>query len=471
MGRKKPLPLLKNLEVTDIGTGGKAVARYENRVVFITHAVPGDIVDVQIRKKRKNYLEGDVVNTISRSQRRTDPFCTHFGICGGCKWQDMSYPEQLYFKQKQVEEQLTRIAGLGETVTEKISQILPSPDNTHYRNKLEFTFSSKRWLSREEIESGEPIAEPALGFHVPGLFDKVVNIDTCYLQPEPSNAIRNFIREFALEHHYPYFDIRKQEGLLRNLIIRTTTSGEVMVVVSFFRNDAEKIFDLMSAVKSSFPQITSLGFVVNPKGNDTLEGLEVKTFSGRDHIIEKMNGLRFRIGPKSFFQTNTQQAENLYKVATDFAGLTGEQTVYDLYSGTGTIALFLARKAKHVIGIESVKEAAEDALENAALNNIENVTFLTGDVKEVFTNELFAQYGTPDTVILDPPRAGIHNDIVTMLLDREPGKIVYVSCNPATQARDLVPLLEKYSVEKIQPVDMFPHTHHVENVVLLVRKS
>ncbi|NOY38379.1 MAG: 23S rRNA (uracil(1939)-C(5))-methyltransferase RlmD [Chlorobi bacterium] len=470
MGRsRKPFPLLRNLMVTDIGAGGKAIARDENRIVFISHAVPGDVVDVQIRKKRKNYLEGDPVKFTKRSNLRAEPFCEHFGVCGGCKWQDMTYPEQLHFKQKQVTDQLSRIAGLGDQVKEKITPILPSPQNTHYRNKLEFTFSSKRWLTREEIATAETITEPALGFHAPGLFDKVVDINSCHLQSEPSNAIRNFIRQFATEYQYPFYDIRNQKGLLRNLIIRTATTGEVMVVIAFFRNEAEKITKLMEGIRDAFPEITSLQFVINPKGNDTLEGLDVQTFSGRDHIIEKMDDLRFKIGPKSFFQTNTRQAENLYRVVAEFADISDDQNLYDLYSGTGTIALYLARKARYITGIETVSEAVADAVKNTELNGITNVSFITGDVKSLFNDKLFAKHGNPDTVILDPPRAGIHGDILSALLACTPGKIVYVSCNPSTQARDLVPLLEKYRVEKIQPVDMFPHTHHVENVVLLVR--
>lgn len=459
--------MLTELEVTDTGTAGKAVARFENRVVFINHAVPGDVVDVQIRKKRKNYLEGDVVRIHTFSPGRRDPFCSHFGICGGCKWQDMDYDAQLRFKQKQVADQMARIAGLGEEVSSLISPILPSPENRWYRNKLEFTFSSKRWLTREEIDSGKEITEPALGFHIPGLFDKVVNIDTCYLQPEPSNKVRSFIRSYALKHHYPYFDIRNQEGLLRNLIIRTTTTGETMVVVSFFRDEQEKITRLMKALQEAFPDITSLMYVINPKGNDTLEGLEVQTFSGRDHIIEEMDGLKFKIGPKSFFQTNTKQAERLYRVTADFAGLTGMENVYDLYCGTGTIGLFLASRAAGITGIETVKDAVSDAEENARLNNIENAAFIAGDARILFNRDLFSVHGNPDVVILDPPRAGVHQDILKVLLEQKPEKIVYVSCNPATQARDLITLLEKYRIRRIQPVDMFPHTHHVENVVLL----
>ncbi len=468
--RKKNLPLIEGAEVVDIAKGGRAIARKEELVILVDHAVPGDVVDIQTTRKKKKYFEGRVAAFRQRSGYRTEPMCRHFPVCGGCKWQDMRYEAQLLFKEKQVRDQMVRLAGLSEDIEKIIEPILPSEAIWHYRNKLEFTFSARRWLTPEEIASDRQIDEPALGFHVAGLFDKVLDITECHLQPEPSNAIRNFIREYTLDHGYSYYHIRGQHGLMRNLLIRTTTTGEVMVVIAFHEEDQEKIEALLEAVKRRFPEITSLQWVVNPKGNDTLEGLEVKLYHGRDHILEELDGLRFKVSAKSFFQTNTRQAARLYRTVLEFAGIGKEENIYDLYSGTGTIGLFLARSARQVTCIESVAEAVQDARENARLNGIENISFLEGEVKELFNKELFRKHGRPDVVILDPPRAGIHPDTVKMLKETAPRKIVYVSCNPATQARDLHDLLESYQPVRIRPVDMFPHTDHVENVVVLERK-
>ena len=467
--RKKKLPLITEAEVTDIAKGGRAIARKDELVILVTHAVPGDIIDIQLTKRKRNYYEGRPVHFHTFSSYRTDPACTHFPLCGGCKWQDMTYEAQLRYKEKQVTDQMMRLAGLPEDIKDKILPILGAEEPWHYRNKLEFTFSDRRWMTPEEIASGQPVREPALGFHVAGRFDKILDITQCHLQPEPSNAIRNFIREFTLRNGYPYFNIREQEGLMRNLIIRTTRTGEVMVILSFFRDEQDRIIRLLEAVKEQFPEITSLQYVINPKGNDTLEGLEVQVFHGKDHILETLDGLSFRISPQSFFQTNTHQAENLYRTVLEFAKVTKKDNVYDLYSGTGTIGLFLTPHARQVIGIESVAGAVADARKNARLNKITNALFIEGDARELFKEPLFEKYGRPDVVILDPPRAGVNPAVVTMLLKQLPRKIVYVSCNPATQARDMQDLLEAYTPEKIRPVDMFPHTDHVENVVVLKR--
>ncbi len=468
--KKKNLPLITEAEVVDIARGGRAVAKKDDLVILVSHAVPGDIIDIQVTKKKKKFYEGRPVSFHQYSSFRTDPVCAHFPVCGGCKWQDMTYEAQLRYKEKQVTDQMKRLAGLPEDIQDKIQPILAAEDPWYYRNKMEFTFSARRWLTPEEIASGIQITEPALGFHIAGLFDKILDITECHLQGGPSNAIRNFVRDFTLEHGYSFFNIREQEGLMRNLIIRTARTGEVMVILSFFHDDREKILSLLEAVKERFPEITSLQYVINPKGNDTLEGLEVQVFYGKDHIIEKLDGLSFKISPKSFFQTHTRQAENLYRTVLEFAELRDTDTIYDLYSGTGTIGLFMAPHAGKVIGIESVEDAVTDARGNAVLNHIGNAVFLTGDTKAMFNDTLFRQYGSPDVVILDPPRAGIHPEVVEMLLKQLPGRIVYVSCNPATQARDMQGLLTAYAPEKIRPVDMFPHTDHVENVVLMKKK-
>ncbi|WP_319589502.1 23S rRNA (uracil(1939)-C(5))-methyltransferase RlmD [uncultured Draconibacterium sp.] len=466
--RKRTKPFYENVTIEDIGAEGKAVARVGDVVVFTKLAIPGDVVDLQVTKKRKRYQEAIVKEFKSYSIDRAEAFCEHFGVCGGCKWQILPYEKQLFYKQKQVQDQLSRI---GKIELPEISPILGSEKNTFYRNKMEFTFSNKRWLSFEEIEKDEDIKDPnALGFHVPGLFDKVVNINKCWLQDDPSNQIRNFIYEYALNNNLSFFDIREQKGFLRTLIIRTTSTGELMVILSMFYEDKMAREQLLEAVKKEFPAITSLMYVINSKGNDTITDQEIKVFAGRDYVLEEMEGLQFKIGPKSFYQTNSAQAYELYKIARDFAELTGDETVYDLYTGTGTIANFVAQKAKKVVGIEYVPEAIEDAKINSELNKIENTRFFAGDMKDVLNEAFISTHGTPEVVITDPPRAGMHNDVVDTILKMEPQKIVYVSCNPATQARDLALLDSLYQIEKIQPVDMFPHTHHVENVVMLRKR-
>jgi 23S rRNA (uracil1939-C5)-methyltransferase len=465
MSRSKSQPILEKLVITDIAAEGKAIARFEGMVVFVSRCVPGDMVDVQIVRRRKRFMEGFPVRFHTLSPAREEPFCSHFGTCGGCKWQHLPYKDQLRFKQQQVADALERI---GKVEASTILPILGSEQLKYYRNKLEFTFSHSRWLTQDEIQSGDPLTERrALGFHIPGKFDKVLDIDTCYLQPEPSNEIRNFVRHYALENDLPFFNLVRQEGLLRNLIIRNNLAGEVMAVFSFFRDDSPVIERLLSAVAERFPQIASLLYVINPKANDTLNDLEVRLFRGKDHLTENMEGLTFSISPKSFFQTNTRQAYNLYCIARDFAGLTGNETVYDLYSGTGTITLFMAHNCRKVVGLENVGDAVTDARKNAGQNDISNAVFLTGDIRELLNDELLKQHGRPDVIITDPPRTGMHADVIKAILAAAPERIVYVSCNPATQARDIQLLSEHYRVIKTQPVDMFPYTHHVENVALL----
>ena len=469
MGRKRRnKPFYENVTITDIGAEGKALARVNDKVVFTTHVIPGDVVDLQVTKKRKSYEEARVVTIHKESTDRVAAFCEYFGVCGGCKWQFLPYEKQLFYKQKQVAEQLMR---LGKVELPEISPILGSTKNTFYRNKLEFSFSNKRWLTPEEMGVEEEMENlNALGFHIPRMFDKIIDIKKCWLQPDPSNAIRNFIREYALEKELAFFDIRTQEGFLRNMIVRTSSIGESMLIMAFFQEDEEKREGLLNAVAEKFPEITSLMYVINSKGNDTITDQEVISFKGSDHIFEEMEGLRFKIGPKSFYQTNSEQAYELYKVARNFAGLTGSEVVYDLYTGTGTIANFVASKATKIVGIEYVPEAIEDAKVNSEVNGITNTHFYAGDMKEVLHEAFIAEHGRPDVIITDPPRAGMHEDVVKTILQVAPEKVVYVSCNPATQARDLAIMDEKYRVEKIQPVDMFPHTHHVENVVLLMKK-
>lgn len=468
MARNRKKPFYENVKIEDIGAEGKAIAKVGDMVVFTKLAIPGDVVDLQVTKKRKRYQEAFIKEFKAYSQDREEPICEHFGTCGGCKWQMLPYEKQLYYKHKQVEDQLSRIAKVD---LPGMSPILGSKENTFYRNKLEFTFSNKRWLSFEEVEQGNEIVNPdALGFHVPGLFDKVININKCWLQPDPSNAIRNFIYSYTIDNQLSFFDIREQEGFLRNLIIRTSSTGELMVIVSFYYEDNELRTALLEAIQNEFPEITSLLYVINSKGNDTITDQEIKVFSGREFIFEEMEGLKFKIGPKSFYQTNSAQAYELYKITRDFAELNGDEVVYDLYTGTGTIANFVAGKAKKVVGIEYVPEAIEDAKVNSEHNNINNTLFFAGDMKDVLNETFIAEHGQPDVIITDPPRAGMHADVVQTLLKVKPDKIVYVSCNPATQARDVALMDELYQIEKIQPVDMFPHTHHVENVVLLRKK-
>ncbi len=466
--KKKELPLIENVEIVDIAAEGKAIAKIEDMVVFIPYVVPGDIIDLQITRKKNKYAEGKPVRFVSYSPDRTEAFCEHFGICGGCKWQILPYTEQLKYKQKQVTDNLVRI---GKIELPEIQPILGSAKTEFYRNKLEFTFSNKKWLTLEQINSGESFDNMnALGFHIPGMFDKVLDINKCWLQDDISNQIRNFVREYCIDKDYTFFDLRNKGGLMRNIIVRTSTTGELMLIVVFYEASRTRREDLLNAIADRFPEITSLLYIVNEKANDTITDQIVLRWKGNDFIYEEMEGLKFKIGPKSFYQTNSEQAYELYKITRDFAGLTGNELVYDLYTGTGTIANFVARQAKKVIGIEYVEDAIEDAVYNSKNNKIKNTLFFAGDMKDILTQDFIDKYGRPDVIITDPPRAGMHEDVVNTILFAEPGKIVYVSCNPATQARDLALLDAKYKVTKVQPVDMFPHTHHVENVVLLVKK-
>lgn len=469
--KKKELPLLEKVTITDVAAEGKAVAKVNELVIFVPYVVPGDVVDLQGKRKKNHYAEAVAVKFHEKSPLRTEPFCSHFGVCGGCKWQCLSYEEQLKYKQKQVFDNLTRI---GKVELPEFRPILGSEKTRFYRNKLEFTFSNKRWLTEEEVKQDVKYDQMnAVGFHIPGAFDKVLAIDKCWLQDDISNQIRNAVRDYAYAHNFPFFDLRTQEGLLRNIMIRTSSTGELMVVLQCKVTDDEgrrKMEEILQFMADSFPQITSLMYVINNKCNDTIGDLDVEVFKGNDHIFEEMEGLRFKVGPKSFYQTNSEQAYNLYKVAREFAGLTGNELVYDLYTGTGTIANFVARQARKVVGIEYVPEAIEDAKVNSALNGIDNTLFYAGDMKDILTNDFIAEHGRPDVIITDPPRAGMHNDVIDVILAAEPKRIVYVSCNPATQARDLQLLDGKYKVTAVQPVDMFPHTHHVENVVQLERR-
>lgn len=466
--KKKTHPLFTSVTVTDIAAEGKAIAKVDDLVVFIPYVVPGDIIDLQLTRKKNKYAEGKAVRFEKYSDKRTEAFCEHFGICGGCKWQILPYDEQLKFKQKQVTDNLIRI---GKVDLPEIQPILGSEKTKFYRNKLEFTFSNKKWLTLEQINSEESFDNMnALGFHIPGMFDKVLDINKCWLQDDISNQIRNFIREYCYSKDYTFFDLRNRGGLMRNIIIRTSTTGELMLIVVFYDNEKEQYEDLLSAIANEFPQITSLLYIINQKANDTITDQEVLTWKGNDYIYEQMEGLKFKIGPKSFYQTNSEQAYNLYKITRDFAGLTGDELVYDLYTGTGTIANFVASKARKVVGIEYVEDAIEDAKFNSQNNGIDNTLFYAGDMKDILTQDFINEHGKPDVIITDPPRAGMHDDVVDAILFAEPERIVYVSCNPATQARDLNLLDVKYRVDKVQPVDMFPHTHHVENVVLLTKK-
>lgn len=466
MGRSKSKPVIEKLLIDNIAAEGKAIGHVEGVVVFVSNCVPGDIVDVQVVRKRKRFMEGYPVHFHQYSATRSEPFCRHFGLCGGCKWQHLPYAEQLKFKHRQVTDAFERI---GKVQADEVLPILPSEKQHYYRNKLEFTFSSNRWLTSDEINSGDlNIERRGLGFHIPGRFDKVLDIAECYLQPEPSNHIRNFVRDYAFEHNLKFFDLIHQEGLLRNLILRNNLAGEWMAIFSFFRDDQDQIVALLDAVASQFPQITSLMYVINSKANDTITDLPVNLFKGNNQLLEKMEDLVFSISPKSFFQTNTEQAHQLYCVARDFANLKGSEIVYDLYTGTGTIALFLANRCRKVVGLEYVPEAIEDAKKNAGLNRIENSFFYAGDIRELLNESFTEENGRPDVIITDPPRTGMHTDVVEAILAARPGRIVYVSCNPATQARDVSLLSGSYRLVKIQPVDMFPFTHHVENVALLV---
>lgn len=473
MGRKKKeLPLIEEVAITDIAAEGKALARVDNMVIFVPYVVPGDVVDLQLKKKKNSYAEAVAVKFHKYSEKRAEAFCKHYGVCGGCKWQILPYEEQIRYKQKQVTDTLERI---GKVPLPETSPIIGSQNIMRYRNKLEYTFSDKKWLTEQEIK--EDVAYDrygAAGFHIPGSFDKVLDIEECWLQDNISNEIRNTAKQYAIEHGLPFYNIRGQQGMMRNIIIRTSSTGELMTIVVCRIEDAEQqkqLEGLMQHLADRFPQITSLIYVVNNKCNDTINDLDTVTFKGQDHIYEQMEDLKFKIGPKSFYQTNSAQAYELYKVARNFAGLTGGELVYDLYTGTGTIANFVAKQAKQVIGIEYVPEAIEDAKVNSQLNGIDNTLFYAGDMKDILTQDFINKHGRPDVIITDPPRAGMHPDVVDTILFAEPQRIVYVSCNPATQARDLAALDVKYKVTKVQPVDMFPHTHHVENVVLLEKKE
>ncbi|WP_420316504.1 23S rRNA (uracil(1939)-C(5))-methyltransferase RlmD [Ekhidna sp.] len=455
---------IDSLVITGISSEGKGVGRVDGKVVFVKETVPGDVVKARVVGKKKKFLEAYAEELLKKSDERIEPFCEHFGLCGGCKWQHMGYDAQLKYKQEHVDENLRKLSGLD---LPDIMPILGSEKTSFYRNKLEFTFSNFRWLTKDEIASGEEHVRTGLGFHIPKQFNKIVNINKCHLQSDPSNDIRLKVKAFADAHSVPYYDVKKQEGFLRNLIIRTASTGEVMVILQVHYRDQELIDLMMNYLKKEFPEITSLMYVVNEKGNDSYSDLEVELFAGKDHIMEQMGDLKFKIGPKSFYQTNSEQAHELYKVAAEFADLKGDELVYDLYTGTGTIANFVARSAKKVIGIEYVEDAIEDAKINSEINKITNTDFYAGDMKDLLGNEFINTHGKPDVIITDPPRAGMHPRVTQLLADLKSDRIVYVSCNSATQARDLEVLGQSYEVVKIQPVDMFPQTAHVENVVLL----
>lgn len=465
--KKKHFEILEQVRIEEMVAEGKCLARHNNMVVFVAGVAPGDVVDLRIIRKKKSFLEAEAVHFHELSELRVQPFCEHFGTCGGCKWQHIGYDTQLYFKQKQVKDNLERI---GKVPLPEFDPILGSEKTRYYRNKLEYTFSNTSWLTKEQIQSGQEYDRDALGFHIPGRFDKILDIKHCYLQPDPSNAIRLEIRRYAKEHNLPFFDIVKQEGYMRNLIIRTANTGELMVIVQVYEDRPEVMQALMEHLAATFPEITSLQYVVNSKGNETYHDLEVVCYKGLPYIHEEMEGIKFRVGPKSFYQTNADQAYELYRKTRELASLTGNELVYDLYTGAGTIANFVAHQCREVIGIEYVPSAIEDAKINSQINNITNTTFYAGDMKDILSDELVARHGRPDVVITDPPRAGMHEDVVKKLLQVHPNRIVYVSCNPATQARDVEWLSEKYEVTRVQPVDMFPQTHHVENIVLLTAK-
>jgi len=468
---KKPLPILEQIEITDFAAEGKSLARVNDMVVFVPWTVPGDIVDLQVRRKKHSFMEAEVIRYHKYSNVRTQPFCQHFGVCGGCKWQQLPYAEQLKMKQQQVFDQLTRI---GKVELPEFRPILGSVKTQEYRNKLDFGCANKRWLTDDELKD-ESLEKnvPAIGFHITGAFDKILPIEKCWLMDDLQNQIRNEVRDYAIANHLSFFDLRQQVGLLRDVIIRNSASGEWMVIIQFHYDDTgreQEAKGLLQHIADKFPQITSLLYLDNQKCNDTIGDQQILVFKGEDHIYELMEDLKFKVGPKSFYQTNTEQAYHLYSVAREFAGLTGEELVYDLYTGTGTIANFVAKKARRVIGIEYVPEAIEDAKVNSQLNGIDNTLFFAGDMKDILNDEFIQQYGRPDVIITDPPRAGMHPDVVKTILRAAPQRIVYVSCNPATQARDLQELDAAYRVAEVQPVDMFPHTPHVENVVLLTKR-
>ena len=478
MGRKKrPLPLLENIEITDAGAEGKAVAKANNKILFIPFGAPGDIVDVQVVKKRRNYLEGRIKEIKKYSEYRITPKCEHFGLCGGCKWQHLDYSYQKYFKQKQVEDSLNRIAKVP---FPEINDIIGAEEIFYYRNKLEYTFSNKRWLTEEEISDNEHEYKETrgLGFHLPGMFDKILDIHHCYLQKDPSNEIRNALKDYTISKNFSFYNAREQKGFLRNLIIRTSSTGDLMVIVIFGEEQPFAIEQVMDFLSVKFPSISSLLYIINTKQNDSIYDLDVRLYKGKGFILEEMNPakegrdiLKFKVSPKSFYQTNPKQAWKLYKAAHDLAKFTGDELVYDLYTGTGTIALFIAPSVKKVIGIESVEEAIQHAKKNATENNISNVDFYTGDMAKFLTQEFIQKNGKPDVLLTDPPRAGMHPKVIEQILLTAPQKIIYVSCNPATQARDIAILNEKYEIKAVQPVDMFPQTHHVENIILMTLKS
>lgn len=468
MGRnRKKRTNYEHLEILDFAAEGKCIAKDDEKVVFIPYTAPGDVVDAVSTKKRKNYVEATATHFHKESELRTNPECEHFGLCGGCKWQHITYSTQAQFKAQQVSDQLTRI---GKLALPTISPIIACEDIYQYRNKLEYTFTSRRWLTKEELDSGEEFERNGVGFHVPGGFDKVLDINKCWLQDDVSNQIRIFIKDYGLEKNLSFYNIRAHEGLLRNLIIRNTKTGELMVIVQF-GEPSDAIKPLLDALINAFPQITSLVYVINQKHNETIYDQDVLLHHGKDHIIEKLGGLSFKIDPKSFFQTNSAQAEKLYDATLNLAQISADDIVYDLYTGTGTIALFLAQTAKKVIGIEYIEKAIEDAYINAEMNQIENASFFAGDMKDILTESFIDENGQPDVIVTDPPRAGMHPDVIQTILQAQAKRIVYVSCNPATQARDLEALCVDYSITAVQPVDMFPHTHHVENIVRLDRKQ
>ncbi len=467
--RRKDYPLIEGLHITTLAAEGKAMGKLDNQVIFVAMAVPGDVVDVQIRKHHRRYMEGTIVRFVDKSPLRVEPFCEHFGLCGGCKWQSLPYEEQLKQKRQQVEDQLVRIGHLN---IPEVRPCLGSVRTREYRNKLEFTFADKRWLTYEEIAEGGDIAStPAVGFHIPGCFDKVLDINRCHLQVDISNRIRLAAKAFCIEQGYSFHNAKAHEGLMRTMVIRTASTGEIMVIVVFNENDVERINALMSYLRDAFPEITSLIYMINEKWNDSLGDREPICFAGKDHIIEEMEGLQFKVGPKSFYQTNSEQAYELYKVTREFAELQSTDVLYDLYTGTGTIANFCARRAAKVVGVEYVPEAIEDAKINSKLNNIANTTFYAGDMKDVMSDEFIERNGRPDVIILDPPRAGVDERVLEVIKRAAPERMVYVSCNPSTQARDLALLDDMYEILAVQPVDMFPHTHHVENVVKLRKRQ
>lgn len=465
---KQQFEIIPNIRIEEMAAEGKCLARHENMVIFVPGVAPGDVVDLKITKMKKNFAEAQAVAFHAWSDLRVEPFCEHFGVCGGCKWQHIGYDTQLFYKQKQVKDNLERIGKIGD---KPMVAITGSRKTAYYRNKLEYTFSNNSWLTTDQIRSETEYDRDALGFHIPGRFDKILDIKHCYLQPEPSNNIRLAVRHYAKEHGLVFFDMVRMQGFLRNLIIRTANTGDVMVIVQVYHDDLPALQGLLEHLKTSFPEITSLQYVVNPKGNETFHDLEVVCYHGKPYIDEEMEGLIFRVGPKSFYQTNADQAYELYRITRDMAGLTGREVVYDLYTGAGTIANFVARHSKEVIGVEYVESAIEDARLNSRINNIGNTKFYAGDMKDVLNDDFVAAHGRPDVVITDPPRAGMHPEVVEKLNQLRAPRIVYVSCNPATQARDIEALSGQYEVTRIQPVDMFPQTHHVENVVTLELKA